>query len=224
MHTLNRSWAHQFNPPLWSIAFEVQLYVLFPVFLMLVARRVPVLLACAVLMSGVKLMDLLHLPLFGLAAWFFAGAASAHVARRRRVPHRVLLTVAVSCILLGLTRVPPFADGRLAQVLWMVGFTCLVTGLVRVSAGGWNIPTHALAVWLGHRSYSLYAIHFPVVLLVWAAVSRWDLSQGAAVVAMLAIGVPVSVFTANVLYVSVERPALARVRAVSPRLRAEVQP
>jgi len=29
MHTLNHEWAHQFNPPLWSIAFEVQLYVLF---------------------------------------------------------------------------------------------------------------------------------------------------------------------------------------------------
>lgn len=223
-HTLSPAWAHQFNPPLWSIAFEAQLYVLFPVLLMMVVRRTPVLLACATLMLGVEVANrLLHLPMFGLAAWFFAGVVSAHTVYHRRLPHRVLLTVATGCILLGFARVPPFTGGLPAQVLWLVGFACLVTGLVRAPSGRWNIPAHPAVVWLGHRSYSLYAIHFPVLLLVWACLSGWDLSHGPAVAAVLAIGLPAAIVAADVLYRSVERPALTRMKAAGRRREAAVQ-
>lgn len=226
MHTLEPGWAHQFNPPLWSIAFEVQLYVLFPVLLTMVARRVPALLACVVLMCGVEVADkLLHLPVFGLAAWFFAGVVCAHAARHRQLPHRVLVTAAVCCILLGLARLPRLAAGWSVQGLWMAAFACLVTGLVGASSGGrWNLPTHPLAVWLGHRSYSLYAVHFPVLLLVWAAVSRWGLPDGREAAVVLVIGVPAAVLAAQILYRSVERPALTRMRTAEVYRKAAVLP
>jgi peptidoglycan/LPS O-acetylase OafA/YrhL len=76
-------------------------------------------------------------------------------------------------------------------------------------------------MWLGRRSYSLYAIHFPVLLLIWAVESRWGMSHGPAVVAILAVGVPASVATAQVLHLLVEGPSLVKVREQRLRRPAE---
>lgn len=215
LHTLNPAWAHEANPPLWTIAFEAQLYILFPIALALITRRMPAFLACAACMIGAKTVSYLtHLPLFGLMEWFFAGVMAARLARREGLPHRLLLAVGIAGTSFGVLCVSPYSNGRLTQALWMISFFCLVTGLVRARPGRWNLPTLRPVVWLGHRSYSLYAIHFPVLLLVWAAVGRLQLPSSAALAVMLLVGASASVACAHLLYVSVERPALARMRRV----------
>lgn len=217
-HTLIPSWAHQANPPLWSIAFEVQLYVLFPVVCALIARRVPALIACGLCAAGAKIVGhLAHLPLFGLVDWFFAGVLAARLARAASVPHRLLLTAGTATAVFGVAFVPPSTDGPYAKAFWMIGFVCLVAGLVRARPGGWNLPTRRAAMWIGQRSYSLYAIHFPVLLLVWAGVGRLQLSPQAALAVMLVVGAPASVACAHLLYATVERPALERVRRAGRR-------
>jgi peptidoglycan/LPS O-acetylase OafA/YrhL len=73
-------------------------------------------------------------------------------------------------------------------------------------------------VLLGQRSYSLYAVHFPLALLLWAAVSHLHLTTAPAVVVMLAIGVPVALGAASVCYRLVEEPSLRRVRSSGPMI------
>lgn len=221
VHNLSDGWLFQTNVPLWSIALEAQLYVLFPLLSTGVGRRLPLPVAAGVLVVGAVTLDhVTRLPLFGLATWFFAGSVLARLVRRRRLPWRSLLGVAAGCILTGLTLLHVI-PGRVMTALWMLGFACLVAALTEAPVRGWNFPTYRPVMWLGHRSYSLYAVHFPVLLLIWAALSRGDLSRAPAVIAMLAVGVPASVAAAHALHLLVERPSLAVVRGQKPRRQVE---
>ena len=90
--------------------------------------------------------------------------------------------------------------------------------IARRALGLWNLVTARPLTWLGDRSYSLYAVHFPIALLVWAGIGRLGLGHSAAVLATLAAGVPLSVAVAHVCYRLVEQPSLRRVTAVGRRL------
>lgn len=224
VHNLSDGWLFQGNVPLWSVALEVQLYVLFPLLWTAAGRWLPLPCAAGALVVGVWAVDhLIGLALFGLAGWFFAGTVLSGLVRRRCLPWRPLLVVAAGCILTGATCLSAIPSTVMKGV-WVVGFCCLVSALVQAPVGGWNLPTRAPVRWLGHRSYSLYAIHFPVFLLVWAAMSRWGLAHGPAAVAMPAVGAPVAVAAAHVLHLFVEGPSLAKVRERRPNRPAEAGP
>lgn len=212
LHNLSDGWLFQGNVPLWSIALEAQLYVLFPLLWTAAGRRLPLPCAAGVLVAAAWAVDRVtgH-ALFGLAGWFFAGTVLSGLVRRRRLPWRPLLAVAAGCVLLGATCLSAVPDTVMKGV-WVIGFGCLVGALAGAPVGGWNLPTRAPVRWLGHRSYSLYAIHFPVLLLTWAAMSRWGLPHGPAAVVMPAAGVPAALVAAHLVHVFVERPSLAKVR------------
>ncbi len=212
VHNLSDGWLFQANLPLWSIALEVQLYLLFPLLWTAGGRRLPLPCAAGILIVGVWAVDwLTGLALFGLAGWFFAGTVLSGLVRRRPLPRRPGFAVAAGCILLGATCLSAIPTTVMKGV-WLVGFCCLVAALVEAPLGGWNLPTRAPMRWLGHRSYSLYAIHFPILLLVWAALSRVGLPHGAAAVATPVTGVSVALVAAHLLYLLVECPSLAKVR------------
>lgn len=209
VHNLNPAWTHQANPPLWSIAVEAQLYVFFPL-LAYGARRwsFPVSATVGVL-AATLVLRLSPVPVLNLAVWFICGCAVAYVVRRRTVPRRLLLTVAGIGAIIGLLRLQALTDGP-AELVWMTTFACLIAALASLPSGRANVPTWRPIVWVGQRSYSLYATHFPIALLLWSVVARCGFDRSVSVLTMLGIGVPLALLAATLCYHHAERPSLAR--------------
>jgi peptidoglycan/LPS O-acetylase OafA/YrhL len=71
--------------------------------------------------------------------------------------------------------------------------------------------------WLGLRSYSLYALHFPVMLVVLYLAQRAHISGWTAVAFSVGIGAPVSLLITVISFRFVEGPSLKRVARVGRR-------
>ncbi|RIJ52515.1 acyltransferase [Clavibacter lycopersici] len=181
------------NSPLWSLAYEAWYYLLFPALLAAfwpggsVRRRAmgAVLVLVAVVVSGPLVLGL-------FPAWVL-GAVVAALAPRLRVlisswPPRLLAVARGSSIpLIVLAAVAahevslPFRLGALIlAAVTALGISLFVTDVTWTGRAGRLLGA---AGWTAHSSYSLYAIHMPIVVLLAAAVvpshaARWTLSPG----------------------------------------------
>ena len=79
---------------------------------------------------------------------------------------------------------------------------------------GWGRrwPRNRFVLWLGETSYSLFLVHFPVLLLVATLWTQQGWTTPEAAVAGLALAFVLSVLTAGVFNRWVERPS-SRLRA-----------
>ena len=95
-----------------------------------------------------------------------------------------------------------------------------IVGLLLYSSEhmGWGLrwPRNRVILWLGERSYSLFLVHFPVLLLVATLWTQQGWTTPEAAVAGLMLAFVLSVLTAGVFNRWVERPS-SRLRA-GPRL------
>jgi peptidoglycan/LPS O-acetylase OafA/YrhL len=179
------------NSPLWSLAYEAWYYLLFPALLAAawpggsVRRRVTggLLALVAVVVGGTAVLGL-------FPAWLLGAVVAALAPRIRRSiaawPPRILaLARGVAVPLIVLTAVVahevdlPF---RLSA-LGLAAITALGMALFVTDVGWSGLPGRVLdaASWTAHSSYSLYAIHMPIVVLLAAMLvptfeSRWSLS------------------------------------------------
>lgn len=214
VHNLSPEWVYQGNPPLWSIAVEAQLYLLFPV-LLLLSRRLPVYVSALVLVGLIYgLNQLVDFPLFSLVQWFMAGAVLAHFVRRRKTRARVFLPIAALATLVGMARIPLLNRGMLEEAVWLVAAACLIMGLAHLENGGWNLASRGPLLWLGERSYSLYAIHFPILLIVWSVIGRTTMDRPWLILVTSLAGIAVSLLAATLLFRAVERPSLRASRHI----------
>jgi peptidoglycan/LPS O-acetylase OafA/YrhL len=165
------------NLPLWSLGFEWVFYLLAPVLFGLALARKPGLLrACAI---AIVLLGLSAVTT-GLSVWlpwlsiWIGGAVAAEVSRRRDLP--VALGLAGLAIILG-----GFLISRL-QIVPPV-MTDLLVGFGTVLA----VSTRRLLGWcpMARRieggaafSYSLYAIHIPISVLLCALLERAGWPRG----------------------------------------------
>lgn len=154
------------NGPLWSIGYEIIYYMLYPLWLLIRAR------------SGVGAYLAIPLAIFLVAPWithsyvatvlrhypiWIAGAACAEWSVRfelRHVVWPVLLAAGAAVI------------GRLAglPILFATGLGTLVLLGFAVMPEAWNASRFVR--WLGEsglRSYTIYAVHFPFLVL-WSAI------------------------------------------------------
>lgn len=210
VHNLDPAWRTQIVPPLWSIAVEMQLYLLFPL-LFLLRRKLTVYgVAAGLVLVVFALNQVASFPVFELVEWFVMGAILAHILRRRQVPAPVAMVTAVAALGIGFARVPALS-GRLEQGVWLIAFAALIAWLF-AREGRWNVLESKPVLWLGERSYSLYAVHFPVALLCWAFVGRLELSRMEHVVCIAVLGMTASLFVATASYRWIEVPSLERSR------------
>lgn len=214
VHNLNPEWINQVSPPLWSIAVEMQLYVLFPL-LVLRKNGSPIVTGIG-LVAGVRLVQaLVGLEVFGLVEFFVAGAVLAHIARNwRPIPDKLLSAAAIAFLGLGLLRTESLSSGTVAHAIWLAGFSGLLLRLHAVPANRWTLTTWKPVQWLGERSYSLYAVHFPVALAVWWGVGRLDRVHSYAALLMVGVSVPLALVAATACYRFVELPSMRRVAQV----------
>jgi len=220
VHDYYQAWLTQIEPPLWSIAVEVQLYLAFPFAIWALTRFPPMLVALPPLLLlalpgwlGFGWPNLALIWLVELAPWFVGGMAAAALARR--TPPRRLWAV------LGLLAAGVVAAYGLAvfqavpaiRAVWAIAVGGLLLGLYQAPAAWWNVPTWPAWRAVGRWSYSLYVVHFPVLALVELAVGRLVPAGTLHSVLVLAVGGPLACLAARLLYRYVERPSLARMQA-----------
>jgi len=216
---------------LWSLAVEEQFYLMWPLLLVLVLIRLPrgarIAAAAALGAVSIALMALLWSPdaatrvYYGTDTHFFGlaiGAALAFTADRwpstaLEWPRaaRVALGIAGPLALAGVLAVGavmtedsavPFLGGlAVVSVLGAVVIaSLLVPGSVLASVLDWR-PLR----WIGERSYGLYLWHWPVFLLVVAALPGWE-RTGLSGWGLGGIALAVTIGAAALSYEFVEQP------------------
>jgi peptidoglycan/LPS O-acetylase OafA/YrhL len=152
-----------------------------------------------------------------MVAAFFAGLLVASLPPSRTSRRAGAVAGALSIVLLAVALLrPSVAEAGLWQDgLFGGGFICGIRHLLASPSGAAAraIGSRALRH-VGERSYTLYASHYPVALVVYDWAMRLDISRGWLVAWMLVVGVPCIALVTEVGYRLVERPALRRVRAV----------
>lgn len=185
-----------YNKPLWSLSYEFWYYAMFAALLVATATRsslrtrlIAVVVAGAgAAISGTTVLVLFPVWLLGVVAAWKAPAAARWVARRK--PRRVAFVRGAALVMLLLVMMTSRAGlgvgsgiaaatigscifGAIAAFqLWTISPDVAWTGL-RSRVLGW-------LSWLAESSYSLYATHMPLVVLIGAALvpdkdDRWDL-------------------------------------------------
>jgi peptidoglycan/LPS O-acetylase OafA/YrhL len=178
------------NTPLWSLAYELWFYILFPALLLACSSRQPlkrrviaaVVVVLVSLVAGPKVMLLFPIWVAGaMIAWkkdaitraFSDARKSAFYAARLITPGLTFAVAAASSYL----------NERLPGADYIVGFAALM--MIAAYAGDVRGPGTPLyrSSQAAHWSYSLYAYHLPIVALIVsfmvpAADQRWQVSPG----------------------------------------------
>jgi peptidoglycan/LPS O-acetylase OafA/YrhL len=102
-------------------------------------------------------------------------------------------------------------DGFAAAIIVGIGITLLIIALSGSS------PSHLAfrmlewrpLIWIGLFSYSLYLIHGPIIQMIWQyVVHPMGLSQNAAFIVEMVIGIVASIAAAFIFHLLFERPFL----------------
>jgi peptidoglycan/LPS O-acetylase OafA/YrhL len=230
-HNLVERYFVTINDVFWSIPFEWQFYLVFP--LLFVALRRTNLIAfyvvAAVLALSTRVWVIihsdgymqLHLPI-RLDA-FVAGMCAATFAEHHRLqrwPAFIAFTLGLAGLLgtswiysaypSPVTISMPIA---LTRPLWVQASICLfLLGLSAEPHPGVRLFSNRLVVWLGLISYSIYLVHVPVLLLL-LQLGAYPL-RGSVVTSslgrVLVTAMPAVIATSAVLYYLIERPFQTR--------------
>jgi len=170
------------NAPLWSVATESQIYVLFPLLVWIWMRKgiAPVLALTAVLSAVFYalvyfyLIDMLN-PEFvfifsiGMFAAIRAFRENKQPTKTRDWKFKLLAVVAALMILRALWLIPGnLSSGPVLNILVGIGSAFLLIAATRSNKNiVRRIANFPPIVWVGGFSYSLYLLHFPIQQLIW---------------------------------------------------------
>jgi len=155
------------NGPLWSLAVEVQFYIVYPIVLLLRMRIGPEkMLATA---SGLSVAGYYIFERNGIVAfpqyyfsWWLGAYLADREARRDRLPSLWLLIsalfMAAGCLCYSLQA------SFLSFMMWAIGFAPLLGFLIQRKHA--RLAPDSMLHRIGQFSYSIYAAHLPIVLML----------------------------------------------------------
>lgn len=213
LHNFDGRSSVQINSPLWSMAYEAQLYLVFPLLYAAMRRWNPVLVAVAAALPTEIVTHFLGVPVFGLMRWFALGMLLAVTAPRlAHLPRRGLAVVSVAAIAAGVVTYRANLPPLMHDVIWGAGFTAGILALLHSPAGSRNVVTSRPIIAVGRWSYSLYAMHYPLLVLLFSGFAAAGVTGRVLPPLLVVTGLPLSLLLAAACYRYVERPSLARAR------------
>ncbi len=224
VHNWRPEWMYKINGVLWSIATEAQLYLLFPVLVVLLfaLRRTGLFLGTL----GLAAWQVLEHPEWGkMYVWYVAlfafGMIAAHWAFRpnlRRGVHPrfagwlgVAFAVGAVAAIVQTRSLPPrdLLMGA-AVACWLYAGTVAPRSLpARVF--GWG-PIALVGIF----SYSLYLMHHPILQVLYVFRPAWAAGPGMQLAYLAGVGLPVVLALCIAFFWMFERPFLTR-RAKAPK-------
>jgi peptidoglycan/LPS O-acetylase OafA/YrhL len=210
------------NGALWTLAIEVQFYVVYP--LLFAARRrfgMPAVMAVIAAINVISGYLLEPVWIYFFTSYWFSWTLGAYLAERRVASANVALTprqtlswrlAAAILALLGCAvfNYSVYIGQYIAFQLWALGFACLMRttlkteGLPPARGAQSSLPMRALAR-CGLFSYSLYVIHLPIFICLQSVFFRSALQLS--ILPTFAF-MPVAIGAAYLFYLCVERPAM----------------
>jgi peptidoglycan/LPS O-acetylase OafA/YrhL len=220
------------NPAYWSIAMECQIYVLFPALVALWRRYHPLFVTVVITIGSWMLAVALaptwigqtpgyllnaFAPQFiGLFAMGMFAASALHTSPSFSRWTRLRAWRFWEIVSLGCAALVILGAGHVGIVFLDPMIGIMTVGLLLAcSRPGRNILRTALSwrplVWIGGISYSLYLIHVPLLQVVWQyALHPLGLSATATYLALLVVGLPLTVLCAWGFWYACERPFLSQ--------------
>jgi peptidoglycan/LPS O-acetylase OafA/YrhL len=218
VHNWNPAWMYKINGVLWSIAVEVQLYVLFP--LLALSLRWVGRIETLILTLGLALALLWFWPPANkLYVWylplFVAGMAGAHLAHRPNlrtgnqpgVASFLLVSAALATLYACWVRAPIPARDLGAGLA--VAALCYLW-VVRPGGFFFELLSARGLVWIGTFSYSLYLMHHPALQFLYSVRPGWAQGPERLFGYLLLAGIPGSILIAWVFFLGFELPFLRR--------------
>jgi peptidoglycan/LPS O-acetylase OafA/YrhL len=193
-------WAKTPNGALWSVAVEVELYLLFPLFL-LIRRRLGIILLLAAVTVPVVIYGVIEgVPAEGdtglmphLAPVFVAGIAAAGI--KAKLPWHWLAAAATLPVLYVIHFKGSYWTGH--HYFWIdLAITPGLTMLILAVANG-RLPWMRWLDGLGKISYSLYLIHLPILTVLAKKVAPHFAEKGPHTwIFVVVVGMPISLVAA----------------------------
>jgi peptidoglycan/LPS O-acetylase OafA/YrhL len=211
------------NSAFWSIAVEAQIYLFFPLMLMLTRARSPVVTAATVLaivcaahvlaqhVAALSRLDHLNLQLyagFAFGVWAIEEASSPTPSLRKWPLRWIAGAIVAGLVGLVLAFGFPWAAERYFWIDIAVALSVAIffVGLVETRSVAARLLSVGPLDFLGRFSYSLYLVHVPIVaLLMFSPAIANPYLKYAAVAGVIA---PVTVAAAYVFFLAFERPFL----------------
>ena len=223
-----------FLMPAWSIAMEEQFYLVAPMLLWMLRRGWGLTALLITALAGQGLQGWCSNPInCSLPYWlpfFLVGIGSSYLATwldaneeaRTRFGGVIAFSALMAAVFLAKDPLPFLiwaAACPVALGAWK-GFASPVGRLI-----GWVLGNSATR-WVGELSYSLYLIHWPVIILLLGLLHRYQpgMAQRDVLVCMLGVGLPIILLISWTLHRVVEKPfmslgrQLAKVPASSQKL------
>ncbi len=203
MQGLRPETIHGYLPPAWSLSLEWQFYLLAPLFVAAARRRPAIVAAVAALCW------------LGYSMWMFGRFSNpslilgggwlflAGILSRLHLDRLPSLRGYPAALPIALAPLAVFAVEAAAIVAWIA-----LLAYVRSDRSWWLLDGR-LARYVGARSYTIYILHYPIVLAAgWAAWRLFGLATKPAILAAFAATLLLLAAAVELVYRLVERPAI----------------
>ena len=209
--------------PLWSLNYEWYFYLLYPLVLMIDRRSIAAASLVMVALSAVGYASIWPDALLWfrgvcqlMIVWWLGALLAERFARRLSVRYQDLAWLMLAPMAL---RVAPWiAPWR--DLLMGVAFCGLIAACLGLQERGWTLSSLARLRPLGEMSYTLYVIHFPILVFMSGCLMKRNGGALPEHFGAVGLGIGFALLVAWALHFVTERPFLPRGERAAPKVPA----